>query len=92
MEMHKDHHHLIRKVLEMDLEEIRLLAMAAQTAPAHVRQQLLGIIMGEVQGACFWNTQLACCRRREGMMSPCSGSGDIYQPFQKDYGKEKEEG
>lgn len=88
MEMHS--HQLIRRALELDLEEIRILARAAQTAPAHVRQKLLKIIIIEAQEACFWNTHLACCRHRDGMMPPCPG--DIYQPFQEDPGKEKEEG
>jgi hypothetical protein len=91
------YHHLVRKALEYDLEEIRFLAMAASSAPVAVCQQLLRTIMDELREACFWNTLLAC--HCDGMMPPCPGadggyqqpSGDYY-PYQKNSGEVKKEG
>lgn len=85
--------HMVRKALEYDLEEIRLLSMAAGSAPPAVAQQLLGVIMEEVKSAHFWNTLLTCCYDRmpyypdPGYHPP----GDCY-PYQKGSGQTKEEG
>lgn len=88
-------HHLLKKALEYDLEEIRLLSMAARTAPPPVRQALLGIIKEEAQDAEFWNTLHACsgepykkppCPDPDGMYPPGG-----YYPYQKDAEKEKKE-
>lgn len=91
------HHHLVRKAFELDLEEIRLLAMAASCAPIAVSQQLLRIIMDEVREASFWNALLACYH--DGMMPPCPDPGGVYQqptgdfyPYQKNPGQVKKEG
>ncbi|MBC7347929.1 MAG: hypothetical protein H5U00_10860, partial [Clostridia bacterium] len=51
-----DAEHMVRRALEIDLEEIRLLAEAARTAPAYaIRQRLLYHIADEVKEAMFWN-------------------------------------
>ncbi|MBC7336050.1 MAG: hypothetical protein H5U01_07240, partial [Clostridia bacterium] len=55
-----DAEHMVRRALEIDLEEIRLLAEAARTAPAYaIRQRLLYHIADEVKEAMFWNHHLA---------------------------------
>ena len=57
---YQDLHNLYKKAIEYDLEEIRLLTMAAGMAPPPIRQALLGMIKEEAQSGKFWNTLYAC--------------------------------
>ncbi|MGB4504056.1 MAG: hypothetical protein WBI44_04085 [Syntrophaceticus sp.] len=88
-------HHLYKKAMEYDLEEIRLLADAARTAPPPIAQTLLGIIKEEAQDAEFWNTLYSCCGNY--YRPPCPDDPDDmrppgkYYPYQKDPQKEKKE-
>lgn len=51
---------MVRRALEIDLEEIRLLAEAAKRAPSSdIRLKLLHHIGDEVNEAMFWNHHLA---------------------------------
>jgi len=51
---------MVRRALEIDLEEIRLLAEAATRAPSpDIRLKLLYHIGDEVHEAMFWNHHLA---------------------------------
>lgn len=87
------YHHMLKKALEIDLEEIRHLAAACSTAPPAVRHVLLGIIAAETREACIWNTMLAHCHK--GAMpgypdpgkpyGPCPPYGD-YDPYQEKNG------
>lgn len=53
-------YHKTKRALEIDLEEIRLLAEAAAGTPSFgVRHTLLNHILGEVEEAMFWNHHLA---------------------------------
>ncbi|CEP67617.1 Uncharacterized [Moorella glycerini] len=53
-------YHKTKRALEIDLEEIRLLAEAAAATPSFgVRHTLLNHILGEVEEAMFWNHHLA---------------------------------
>jgi len=89
------HHHLYKKAMEYDLEEIQLLAKAAQTAPPPVAQALLGIIKEEAQDAEFWNALNSCCDRY--YKPPCPDDPDgirppgEYFPYQRDPEQEKKE-
>ncbi|CEO88589.1 MAG TPA: hypothetical protein GX520_09975 [Syntrophaceticus sp.] len=88
-------HHLYKKAMEYDLEEIQLLAKAAQTAPPPVAQALLGIIKEEAQDAEFWNTLYSCCD--ECYKPPCPDDPDgirppgKYYPYQKKPEQDKKE-
>lgn len=90
------HHHLYKKAMEFDLEEIRLLAEAARKAPPPVAHALLGIIKEEAQEAEFWNTLFSCCGKY--YKPPCPDDPDgmrppgKYYPYQEGQEKEKEEG
>ncbi len=94
------HHHLVKRALEIDLEEIKHLAAACRTAPIAVRHVLLGIIGDETREACIWNTILAYYH--EDMMPAYPDTGDMYgprppygdyDPYKEkgDYGKAKQE-
>jgi hypothetical protein len=91
---YKNLQNLYEKALDYDLEEIRLLAMAARNAPPAVRQALLGIIKGEAQSAEFWNTLYSCtgdysspsCKDEYYKQRPPS-----YYPLEKNEEDEKKE-
>lgn len=87
--------HLYKKTMEHELEEIQLLAKAAQTAPPPVAQALLRIIKEEAQDAEFWNTLYSCCD--EYYRPPCPEDPDVirlpgeYYPYQENPEQEKRE-
>lgn len=52
-------HHEVRRALQIDLEEIKLLAEAANMVPSHdIRHKLLHHIISEACEAMFWNHHL----------------------------------
>ena len=53
-----DWYHGIHKAYEIDLEEIRILAEVARTAPPPVAHSVLRFIMDEVMEAMHWHMML----------------------------------
>ncbi|MDH7577283.1 MAG: hypothetical protein QHH75_05515 [Bacillota bacterium] len=82
------YHDLVRRAVEIDLEEIRLLASAARTAPPGIRPVLLSVIVSEAHDIMFWNALLAF--GRDDMMPPPSPIYEEYYPYQEKDDSEKE--
>jgi len=72
-----DWYHGVRRAYEIDLEEIRIMAEVAATAPPYVAHRMLMILMEEVMEAMHWHMML--------MMRP----GYIKPPFDYDYDYDK---
>ncbi len=76
------YHDLVRRAVEFDLEEIRLLTAAARTAPPGVRLVLLRVINDEARELVFWTTLLAFSQHEDGLMPPPRPPYDYY-PYQE---------
>lgn len=68
----------IRRAFEIDLEEIRLMAEAARTAPGPVAHSILMIMMDELMEAMHWHMML--------MMRPGNlGFGESQDDYNYEY-------
>lgn len=55
----EDFYALVAKAIQIELEQVQLLAEAAKTAPVTIRQMILNNMMREAGEAKFWNTVMA---------------------------------
>lgn len=77
-------YHEVRRALDIDLEEIKLLAEAAGMVPScALRYKLLHHIMGEACEAMFWNHHLAHLEQMPGPphMPPPSYPPPYHPPY-----------